>query len=66
MDELALLQGFDPNRDYVWRGIVKPTAMGVMIGNAQSLNVIVALLPHMWYLAKLISYEEFCFMKGKF
>ena len=65
VDELALLQGFDPNRDYVWRDVVKPTAMGKMLGNAQSLNVIMALLPHMWYLAKLISYEEFVFMKGK-
>ena len=58
-DELAMLQGFDPC-DVDWQGAAASrSAYAGCLGNAQSLNVVTAVLPHLMFFAKLISTEEF-------
>ena len=59
IEEVGLLQGFDLNRDLEWKGIVTKSQLGHMLGNAQSLSVVSVLLPHLWFLARLITKEEF-------
>ena len=57
--ELAMLQGFDPC-DVDWQGAgASRSAYAACLGNAQSLNVVTAVLPHLMFFAKLISREEF-------
>ena len=62
IDELALLQGFGPS-DIDWRGSgVTDTNFAGCLGNAQSMNVCLALVPHLLYFGKLITKAEFAKM----
>ena len=47
MEEMYLLQGFDPTRvmDAAQRAGVKKTALGMMVGNAMTLSILERLLP---------------------
>jgi hypothetical protein len=56
--DLTLLQGFDAD-DVDWAGAgVTANQFAVCLGNAQSLNVVVAVLPHLLYKAKLADHQE--------
>ena len=57
--DMAALQGFDED-DIDWRGAgVSASQFAACLGDAQSLNLVMALLPQMLYLSKLITAEEF-------
>ena len=59
IDELALLRGFGPS-DIDWRGAgVTETNFAGCLGSAQSMNVCLALVPHLLYFGKLITKAEF-------
>ena len=59
VSELGMLQGFGPT-DIDWKGAgLSPTQYGGMLGNAQSLCVVEALLPHVLYASKIIDAEDF-------
>ena len=57
--DLDKLQGFQPG-DVDWKaaGVTEKNYCG-MLGNAQSLNVLKALLPHVFYAGKLINLDQF-------
>ena len=58
-DELAMLQGFSPATiDWKSAGIADKK-FASCLGNAQSLNVVEAVLPHAVFLAKIIGQDEF-------
>ena len=58
INEMMMLQGFDVD-DIVWQNVVSRTAFGGMIGNAQSLTVAKAVLPHLLFHGKLVTKEQF-------
>ena len=62
--EMARLQGIEDG-DIDWRGAggVSESAYAAALGNAQSVNVIMALLPNLMALAKVVSIEEAQAMK---
>ena len=59
VQELALLQGFMPTT-IKWKSFgISDKKFAGCLGNAQSLNVVVALLPHALYMAKIIDKQDF-------
>ena len=61
--ELIILLGFDAD-DVDWAGVgVTANQFAGCLGNAQSLSVVVAVLPHGLYKAKLITKKQFNLMK---
>ena len=60
------MQGFDPKADVDWREAgLTASQFGGMVGNAQSLNVVQALMPHVLYHSKLITKEQFRRVQGR-
>ena len=59
IEELAMLQGFSPAA-INWKSAgVSDKKFGACLGNAQSLNVVEAVLPHALFLAKIIDQDDF-------
>ena len=59
LSEMAMLQGFAPH-ELDWEGAqASKSAYAACLGNAQSLNVVMAVLPHLLYFAKLATKAEF-------
>ena len=59
VEELALLQGFMPTT-IKWKSLgISDKKFAGCLGNAQSLNVVVALLPYALYMAKIIDKQDF-------
>ena len=59
MEELAVLQGFAPGT-INWKSAgVTDKQFASCLGNAQSLNVVVAILPYALYLAKVFDKDDF-------
>ncbi len=59
INELTLLQGFDLT-DVDWKGAgATASAFAAALGNAQSLNAVSGVLPHVLYFSKLVTKEEF-------
>ena len=57
--DFTLLQGFQP-QDLPMKTIgVTPAQLAAALGNAQSLNVVIALLPRVLWLARVITNAEF-------
>ena len=58
VDELAMLQGFSP-ATIDWKSCgISDKKCASCLGNAQSLNVVEAVLPHALFLAKIIDQDE--------
>ena len=58
VNELSLLQGFEPS-DIDWNSAkVTKNQFGACLGNAQSLNVLCAIAPYLLYSCKQIPNEE--------
>ena len=62
--DMCALQGFDADELDFAGCCVSDAAAGGLIGNAQSLNVVNAILPHMLFLSQLITKKEFLVMKA--
>jgi hypothetical protein len=59
VEELAMLQGFNPAAINWKPAGDSDKQIGSCLGNAQSLNVVEAVLPHALFLAKIIDQDDF-------
>ena len=57
--EMAALQGFG-STDFDWKSAgVTASQFAGCLGDAQSLNLVMAIIPHMLYISKQIAAEEY-------